>query len=313
MDRLETLRVFVSVAEQGGFARAARRLGVSAPGVTRAVAALEERIGTRLFRRTTRVVRLTEAGQRFLGDARRILAELEDAEASAAGLHSELRGQLAVTAPLLFGRRFVAPIVLEFLRRHAGVSARLLLVDRIVDLIDEGIDVAVRIAELPDSGSSAVRVGTVRRVVCASPRFLARHGVPRRPRDLRELPAILFSAGAKPAPWSFSVGRRIEQVEPKAELVVDNAEVAIAAAVAGRGVTGALSYQVASELQSGKLRVVLTEFEPAALPVHLVHREGRRAAARVRAFVDLAVETLRAEPTLGYAAGRARAPTRRPV
>lgn len=304
MDRFDELRVFVAVAEQGGFARAARRLSISPPGVTRAIASLEERIGTQLFRRTTRVVRLTQAGQRFLGDARRILTELEDAEASAAGLHSKLGGPLAVTAPLLFGRRFVAPIALDFLRSHADVTVRLLLVDRLVDLLDEGIDVAVRIAELPDSAWSAVRVGTVRRVVFAAPRFLARHGVPKRPADLRGLPAIVFSSGATPGPWAFRTGSRVEHVEPSARLIVDNAEVAIAAAVAGHGVCGALSYQIADELARGRLRVLLAEFAPPALPIQLIHREGRRGAARVRAFIDLAVERLRADRSLGYAVRR---------
>lgn len=298
MEHLETLRVFVAVAEERGFAMAARRLSLSAPAVTRAIAALEERIGARLLQRTTRVVRLTDSGKRFFADCKRILGELEEAEASAAGSHADPRGQLGVTASNMFGRRFVAPILLDFLAAHRGVTARLVLVDRILDLMEEGLDVAVRIARLPDSTASAVRVGAVRRVLCASPSYLAARGVPRVPSDLSELDAIAFAPSASPPNWSFTFGSRSESVSPPAQLLVNSAEVAIAAAVAGRGVTRVLSYQIARELQSGELAVILPEFEPPPLPIHVVHREGRRAAARVRAFVDYTVERLRTDASL---------------
>ena len=178
------MRVFVAVAEAQGFAAAARRLALSPPAVTRAVSALEERIGARLLHRTTRLVRLTEAGQRFLADAKRILGEIDEAEASAAGAYAAPRGQIAVTAPVMFGRMHVAPIVLDFLERHPQVSVRLVLLDRIADLMEEGFDVAVRIAHLPDSSLTALKVGAVRRVVCASPEYLERHGTPQTPADL---------------------------------------------------------------------------------------------------------------------------------
>jgi DNA-binding transcriptional LysR family regulator len=295
VDRLESMRVFVAVAEAQGFASAARRLGMSPPAVTRAVGALEERIGTRLLHRTTRVVRLTEAGSQFLADCRRILGELEDAEASAAGSHADPRGLLAVTAPVMFGRMFVAPLVLDFLARHPRVTARTLFLDRVADLIDEGLDVAVRIAHLPDSSLRAVRVGSVRRVVCASPDYLAARGTPRSPADLTQLDAIAFSLGASPEDWSFASG---ETVSPPARLTVNSNDVAIAAAVAGRGVTRVLSYQVAPELRAGRLEIVLADFEPPPIPISVVYAEGRRAAAKVRAFVDFAVERLRAESSL---------------
>src|SRR5262245_51390129 len=202
MDRLATMRVFIAVAEGAGFAAAARRLGMSPPAVTRAVSALEDRIGTRLLHRTTRSVRLSEAGIRYLADCKRILGEIEEAEASAAGAHAEPGGQIAVTAPIMFGRIHVAPILLDFLARYPQVTARTILVDRVVDLMDEGLDVAVRIADLPDSSLSAVRVGRVRRVVCASPKYLAARGTPQTPADLAQHNAIIF-AQATSAEWSF--------------------------------------------------------------------------------------------------------------
>lgn len=298
VDRLGTLRVFVTVAEEGGFAPAARRLAMSPPAVTRAVAALEERIGTRLLHRTTRIVRLTEAGARFLADCKRILSELEEAEASAAGAHAALRGQLSVTASVMFGRMFVAPILLDFLALHPGVTARAVLLDRVVDLLDEGLDVAVRIAHLPDSSLSAVRVGSVRHVVCASPDYLAARGVPKTPADLARLEAIAFSHTATPQEWSFVSGSRVERVTPRTQLYVNTAEVAIAAAVAGRGLTRVPSYQIGPELRAGRLSIVLSDFEPPPAPIHVLHADGRRAAARVRAFVDFLVERLRSEASL---------------
>ncbi|MCK6454407.1 MAG: LysR family transcriptional regulator, partial [Alphaproteobacteria bacterium] len=292
------MRVFVAVAEAGGFAAAARRLGLSPPAATRAVAALEARVGARLLHRTTRIVRLTEAGSRFMADAKRILAELDEAEASAAGAHAEPRGLLTVTAPVMFGARHVAPVLLEFLARHPRVTARTLLADRVVDLLEEGIDVAVRIAHLPDSSLSALRVGSVRRVVCATPAYLARRGVPRRPADLARHEAIAFAAASGAPNWSFHAAGKTETVTPPAQLVVNTAEVAIAAALAGRGVTRVLSYQAAPDVAAGRLKIVLAAYEPPPIPIHVVHAEGRHANARVRAFVDFAAARLRADKTL---------------
>lgn len=296
MDRLEALHVFVTVADLRGFAAAARRLGMSPPSVTRAIAALETRIGTQLLKRTTRSVRLTEAGTRFLADSRRILSELEEAERFAGDLHGELRGQLGVTAPVSFGRRYVAPLVVEFLGSHAQISVRSVFVDRIVDLVDEGLDVAVRIAELPDSTLTAVRVGSVRRVLCASPGYLAARGVPRRPADISKHETIAFGSGASEPEWKFE--RRGERfvIAPRARLLVNSVDVAVAAAVSGRGLVRLLSYQVDSAVRAGRLAIVLAPYEPAALPVHVVHAGGRRVSAKVRGFVDLAVSRLRAAP-----------------
>jgi DNA-binding transcriptional LysR family regulator len=288
------MTAFVAVAEAEGFAVAAKRAGMSPPAITRAVAALEEHLGTRLFKRTTRVVRLSEAGVRFLADCKRILAEVEEAEASAAGAHTAPHGSVAVTAPAMFGRLFVAPVVTDFLAQHPQMTVSLLLVDRVVDLIEEGLDVAVRIAHLPDSSLTAVRVGSMRRVVCAAPAYLAHHGVPREPVDLAHLEAIHFPL-AEQRQWTFRVNGRPRAVRPRARFIANTAEVAVTAAIAGRGVARLLSYQVEREVRSGTLRIVLPEFEPPPLPVHVVHAEGRRAPVRVRAFVDYAVGRLRAE------------------
>lgn len=206
MDRFQEMQVFISVAQEQGFAAAARRLGLSAPSVTRAVAALEQRIGTQLLTRTTRNVLLTEAGQRYLEDSRRILAELQDAEASAAGIHALPRGQLTITAPVLFGELFVTPLMVDYLERFPEVSINALLVDRVVSMVEEGMDVAVRIGELPDSGQHAMRVGEVRRVICASPAFLARHGRPRHPQELRQAPLIAPSSIGQSRSWLFNEG-----------------------------------------------------------------------------------------------------------
>jgi DNA-binding transcriptional LysR family regulator len=301
MDRLDTMRVFVAVADAQGFAPAARLLRMSPPAVTRAVVALEQRIGARLLHRTTRLVRLTEAGERFLADCRRLLAEIQEAEASAGGAHAEPQGPLAVTASVMFGQMYVAPLLLDFLARHPKVRAQAVFVDRIVNLLDEGMDVALRIARLPDSSLTAVRVGAVRRVVVASPAYLAERGVPRTPAELAAHDAIGFApTGGVATPWVFRAGVTGERqsAEPRVRLEANAGEVGIQAAVAGHGLTRALSYQVAPHVQAGELQIVLTDDEPPPIPIHVVYAEGRRAAAKVRAFVDFAAERLRADPRL---------------
>ncbi|HEY7610604.1 MAG TPA: LysR family transcriptional regulator [Alphaproteobacteria bacterium] len=295
MDRLDSMRIFVAVAEAASFAGAARQLGQSPPAVTRAVAALEERIGARLFHRTTRSVRLTDVGARYLGDAKRILAEIEEAEGSAAGAHAAPRGQLGVTASLMFGRMYVAPILLDFLARFPAVTARMMLADRLVDLMEEGLEVAVRIAHLEDSSLTAVRVGAVRRVICASPAYLAAHGRPRTPADLAGAPMVTFANGPVPDPWIFVRDGQRATFAPTAQLIANSNEVTVAAAEAGRGYVRALSYQIAPQLRAGTLEIVLGDYEEPPLPIHVVHIAGRRASARVRAFVDFAVERLRKE------------------
>jgi len=304
MDRFHEMQVFVAVADAGGFAPAARRLGLSPPAVTRAVAALEERVGARLLVRTTRSVRLTEAGARFHLDAKRLLKELAEAEAAAAGAHGEPQGELHVTAPVLFGRMHVTPLLLDFMEAFPRVQVRTLFLDRILNLVEEGMDVGVRIGALPDSSLTAVRVGHVRRILCAAPDYLERRGEPRVPADLAAHDTIVQTAVNPTPEWVLHGpdGPRAVTLVPK--LTAHAADVAIAAVLAGRGVARLLSYMVAPDLAAGRLRVLMEDHEPPPLPIHLVHQEGRRASARVRAFVDFAVERLRAEPAInGPSAG----------
>lgn len=295
MDRLTLMKTFIAVAEEEGFAAGSRRLGVSPPVVTRAIAELEQHLGARLLERTTRHVRITEAGARYLSDCKRLLAELADVEAAVSGAHQKPSGQLGVTASAMFGRLFVAPILVDFLAKYPQVTARALLVDQMVDLMDEGLDVAVRIAQLPDSTLTSAKVGAVRRVTCASPAYLKKHGTPRTPRELSEHRCFVFSAERSPPVWTYAGRGKALSYRPKATLLANSSEVGIDAAVAGAGVTRALSYMVAAQVHAGKLRVILEDYEPEPIPIHVVYREGRQAPARVRAFVDFAVARLRAE------------------
>lgn len=305
MDRLDTYRVFVAVAEGGSFARAAQRLGLSAPAVTRAVGALEQRLAVPLLHRTTRSQRLTAAGERFLDDCRRILGEIDAAEALAGGAHEQPRGELAITASAMFGRLHVAPVVYDFLDAFTEVRVRTVFVDRVVHLLDEGLDVAVRIAQLPDSGLSAVPLGSMRVVTVASPAYLARHGEPLHPDDLARHGAVGFvqDSGLAP-PWSYRTGSHAghHPVALPMRLQANTSEVPIGAALRGQGLTRVLAYQVAAEVAAGQLRIVLAEHEPAPVPVQLVTLEGRRSAAKVRAFIEFAVERLRRQPALSGAA-----------
>lgn len=294
MDRFEAMQLFVSVAELSSFASAARRHALSPARVTRSVAALEARIGVKLLHRTTRAVRLTDAGAAYLGHCKQILAELEDAESLAQTSQRELSGSVAITAPLLFGRLHVTPIVNAFLKEHARVSLRVQFADHVLDLFERSIDVAIRIAHLPDSSLRVVQVGEVRRVVCASPSYLRARGTPRTPQDLREHEAIGFSDDAEPQAWSFAVDGRTERSAVRPRLVANTADVAIAAARAGHGLARLLSYQVKQDVAEKRLRIVLAEYELAPVPVHVVRVEGREASARVRAFAEFAAAQLKA-------------------
>jgi len=298
MDLFNSMQVFVAVADTQGFAPAARKLFMSPPAVTRTIAALEDHLGVMLFHRTTRQVRLTEAGLRFLEDCRRILGDLDEAEESVAGAHRAPRGKLSVTASTRFGCMHVAPLLIDFLERYPEVSVQTLFVDRVVNLMDEGLDVAVRIGELPDSSLTAIRVGSVRRVICASPDYLGARGIPQVPEDISTHDIVQFSSLSSRAEWNFKGSEGGITIPFSTRLTVNTADVAIAAAVAGRGLTLMLSYQIAPEVMSGKLKIVLADFENAPLPVHVVYQEGRKAAAKVRAFVDFAVERLRALPSI---------------
>jgi DNA-binding transcriptional LysR family regulator len=301
MDRFQEMQVFLAVAEEQGFAAAARRLHMSAPTVTRSVAALEERIGTLLLARTTRSVHITEAGQRYVEDCRRILAELEEAEESAAGSHALARGQLTLTAPVLFGELFVTPVMVDYLQQHPLVTIKALLVDRVVSMVDEGIDVAVRIGNLPDSGLHSVRVGKVRRVICASPAYLNQHGRPQHPDDVRQAQVVMSASSTLVSDWQFATPEGPLNVRPEPRLIVTANQAAINTACLGWGLTRVLSYQVASKVASGELEIVLAEYELPALPVHVVYQGGRKIPAKVRTFVDFCSAQLSADPALNPA------------
>lgn len=293
MARLQAMQVFVKVAETGGFAEAARHLNMSPPAVTRAIASLEEIIGTRLFIRTTRSVKLTEAGIRYFDDCRRILADIAEAEAAAAGSYGRPTGTLTVTASVLFGQAFMIPIITEYLEQNASVTVNGLFVDRVTNVVEEGIDVAIRIGHLPDSSHSAIRVGSVRRVICGAPEYFARHGVPHHPSDLVDHEVIIGMSALSSHEWRFGTDQKtIVHVSPR--LSFSTYEAVIRATMNGWGLSRPLSYQIGQALVEGKLQTVLSDFEEEPLPIHIVHPEGRRASAKVRAFVDLAVDRLRA-------------------
>lgn len=298
MDRFHLMAVYVAVAEEESFAGGARRLGMSPPAVTRAVASLEKRLGVNLLTRTTRFVKATDAGLRYLEHARRIVAEADEADEAVAGVNAAPRGQLAVTAPLMFGRMYVTPSIVEYLRRFPDMSLSAVFLDRVVNLLEEGMDVGVRIGELPDSSMKAIGVGRVRRVLCASPAYLKANGNPRVPADLAKHTIIAANPVSPTVDWKFFTGKKSAGVKLAPRLTVTSNEAAIVAAVDGFGVTRLLSYQVAAFLASGQLKALLVDYEPPRLPIHVLHSEGRQAPAKVRTFVDLLVERLRADKAL---------------
>jgi DNA-binding transcriptional LysR family regulator len=298
MDKHHLISVFVAVVDANGFAGAARKLKVSPPVVTRAINELEETLGVRLLMRTTRVVRVTEAGARYADDCRRILAELAEADESVSGQHGAPQGQIAITAPGWFGAKFITPIVTEYLDLHPKVSATCWFLDRLVNMVEEGVDVGVRIAELPDSSLQAISVGRMRVVTCASPAYLAQHGAPRTLADLALHNIVSAGAVAPGHELRFSFEGRSRVIKTQPRLATTTNESAVAAAVAGFGLTQQMLYKVAEPLSQGQLQEVLCDFEPPALPVNVLHREGRYASRRVRAFLDLAIERLRALPEL---------------
>lgn len=293
MSRLHAMQVFVKVAETSSFAEAARQLFMSPPAATRAIASLEDLIGARLFTRTTRTVKLTETGARYFEDCRRILGEIAEAEAAAGGSYATPTGTLSITASVLFGQDYIAPILTEYLDQNPDVNARALFVDRITNLIEEGIDVGIRIGDLADSSFSAIRVGSVRRVVCGAPAYFAKHGVPQHPSELGKHQIIVNSASWSSLDWRFR-GLQKASVHVNPRLSFSTYGAVIKATLQGWGLARPLSYQIGKPLIDGELQTVLSQFEEDALPIHVVHPEGRKASAKVRAFVDLAVDRLRA-------------------
>lgn len=285
MDRFEALTAFVAVADHRGFATAARALGMSPPAITRAVAGLERHLGVSLFHRSTRAVSLTDDGAAFLDRARRLLAELREAEQVVMGGRSVPRGQLYVTAPVMFGRLHVLPVIGTLLEEHEGLSARMMLLDRNVRIVEEGIDVAVRIGALADSALRAVGIGSVRQTIVASPAYLARHGTPFDPADLASHRCILGSGVRAGDTWSFGQkGEQIVEIAPR--LTLNAIDATLDAAEAGLGLANVLSYQSAALVASGRLVEVLADHAPAPLPVSLLYDAGRAAMPAVRLFIE---------------------------
>ena len=292
MDRLTAMRVFVAVADADGLSAAGRRLGMPLTTVSRHLKALEEALDARLVTRTTRRLALTEPGRDYLETCRRVLGDLDAAERRLTGEQAEPQGLLALTAPVVFGRRHVLPVLTAYLEAFPRMSARMVLVDRVVDLVEEGLDLGIRIGHLPDSSLRATQLGTVRYVTCASPSYLARAGAPATPKALARHHCISFNTFSHAARWTFAGRKRITvTVDPR--LIVNTADAAIDAAKAGLGVVRVLSYQADASLKDGSLRLILEDFEPAAIPVSLVHREDRLPQAKVQSFVGFAVPRLR--------------------
>jgi len=287
MDRLDTMRAFVAVATRGSFADASRHLHLSPTAITRAVAALEDRLGLTLLVRTTRSVRLTAQGSLYLNSCRRILADIDDADRRVRGEAAEPRGRLTVAAPLMFGRLRVLPIVQGLLRAHPALSVRLLLSDRIVHLVEEAVDVAVRLADLPDSAMIATKVSEVRRVTVASPDYLAAHGSPATPADLAGHDIVGFDGVESLTEWRFGAQEDVAvRVEPR--LIVNTADAAIAAVEDGFGITRTVSYQVEASVQAGRLRLILEDYATPPFPVSIVHPAYRLGSANIGAFVTAA-------------------------
>jgi DNA-binding transcriptional LysR family regulator len=295
---LHHISIFVAVADTGGFARAARKTGVSPSVVTRAVNELETSLGVRLLIRTTRVVRLTEDGTRYAEDCRKILASLAEADDTAVGTHGEPRGHITVTSPAWFGSLYMTPIVTEYLTRFEGMKATCFFNDRLVNLIEEGVDVGLRIGELEDSSMQAIRVGSMRVVVCGSPEYLQKHGTPLRPEDLVGHSTVSASPIIPGQDWRFGLNGKPSTMRMHPRLSTTTNESAVASAINGFGLTQQMFYKVSDPIADGRLQIILADYEPEPLPVNLLHREGRNPSRRVRAFLDLAIDTLRRNPVL---------------
>lgn len=288
------MSVLLAVVDAGSLSAASRRLGAPLATVSRKVLELEAHLETRLLIRSSRRVTLTDAGQSYVAACRRILDDVGEAERAAAGEYSAPTGDLLITAPIVFGRLHVLPIVADFLMAYPEIGVRLMLADRVVNLMEEQIDIALRIGELPDSSLVATRVGAIRRVVCASPGYLAARGTPKRPHELPAHDCITFEGLMSPLEWTFRIDKTDKPVAIRSRLVVNTAEAAIDAAIAGLGVTRVLSYQVEAARRTGQLALMLEAFEPPPSPVNLVHAGQGLLPLKTRAFLDFAAQRLRA-------------------
>jgi DNA-binding transcriptional LysR family regulator len=295
MDRLEAMGILVQSVELGSFSAVGRKFGIPVSTVSRRISDLEERIGTKLLLRTTRKLALTDAGQCYVEASKRILEQVEEAEREAAGEFSVPKGELAITAPLMFGRLHLLPIVSEFLALYPEIDIRLLLSDRNVHLVEDHIDLAIRIGKLPDSALVASRIGTMRTVVCASKDVIARHGAPKEPCDLEMLPCITFDAPFASQGWQFCNHKQGTMVDVPVmpRLTVTSADAALEAARVGIGFARLLHYQTADCVSIGKLQLVLEDYEPEPAPVHILHFAQGQMPLKLRRFLDFATPRLR--------------------
>ncbi|WP_177332266.1 LysR family transcriptional regulator [Pseudomonas sp. BMS12] len=297
------MKVLLAIVEAESFAGGAKLMGMSPPSVTRVIAGLENRLGTLLLARNTRSLRLTEAGRRYVEDCRRILQDLEEADELAAGSSGRVRGNLSVTAPVMFGELFLIPLITEYLAEHPQVSINALLVDRLVNMVDEGLDVAIRIGNLPDTGLNAIRVGAIRPVICAAPAFLERAGRPQVPQEVMGAPVVMSSASHLLTDWQFNGPQGAVTLHPQPRLLVSSNQAAINAARTGWGLTRVLSYQVAELVAKGELEIILEAYETPALPVHVLYQGDKRVPAKVRTFVDFCTRRFQQDPALQTAVG----------
>ena len=293
MDRFESMSILIEAVEAGSLSATARRLNMPLPTVSRKVAELEAYLKTQLLNRSARKLTLTDAGRDYVVACKQILESVRETERAAMGEYNAPQGELTITAPIVFGRLHILPIVIAFLKAHPNVTVHMVQTDRVVDLLEDHVDVAVRIGELPDSSLVATRVGVMRRVVCASPDYLAEHGTPAVPDDLKSHACITFDRLASPSEWAFKAGQTKESVEIRSRLVVNTAEAAIDAATAGVGLTCVLSYQIAQARAAGNVAIILRDYEPAPSPVSLVYSGQRLLPQKLRLFLDFAVPRLK--------------------
>lgn len=294
MDRLDAMSLLLEVIDSGSFSAAGRRVGMPLATVSRRISDLERHLQTRLLARTSRKVALTEAGRSYVVACRRILESVDEAERAAAGEYATPKGELILTAPIVFGRLHVLPVVTQFLSAYPDINIRVMFADRLVDLVDDHVDVAVRIGALPDSNLVARSIGAIRPIACASRDYLDVHGRPTVPDELRQHEIVAFEGALSARDWGFQNSDTHVVVKLSPRLIVNTAEAAVDAAIAGAGVTRVLSYQVADAVRAGKLELILRPFEPASWPVSLVHASQGLMPQKLRAFMDFAAPRLRA-------------------
>lgn len=299
MDQLHLMNVFVAVVEEEGFAAASRRLKMSPPAVTRAISALEAQLGVQLLVRTTRHVRATDAGIQYAEDARRILQSVEQANESVAGVNQTPTGKITITAPVLFGQQYVMPSVIQYLEQYSDTQVEAVFLDRVVNLMEEGFDLGVRIGQLPDSNMRARKIGQVNLVLVASPDYIAQNGIPEDPKQLDQHTIIAASSSSLGKGWRFLKNgeKTYQRIQPR--LWVSTNQSAIDAAKLGFGITRVINYQVANDLASGALQIIMEDWQPDSLPIHIIHREGHRTSRKVRAFIDLLANNLSRAQALG--------------